>query len=108
MDGSEFDRDGAIPAVPTPITPSRRGAVGAALAAAVGALASWLTRSPEAAANRRNACQVRCGADRRICRKDCRDWGDAEKPCKRACNKLRDACFVRCDFRPIRFRLARG
>lgn len=42
-----------------------------------------------------------------MCRIDCRDWGSAEKACKRACNKLRDACFELCDYKPLRFRLAR-
>jgi hypothetical protein len=107
MNGSEFDRSGVNRAAQTPLTPTRRRAVGSALAAAAGALASALAYSPDAAANRRNACQVRCGGDRRFCRKDCRDWGDAEKPCKRACNKLRDACFEICGFHPIRSRLAR-
>jgi hypothetical protein len=102
------DRGDANAAAQMRMKPSRREAVGAALAVAVGGLASSLTHAPDAAANRRNACQIRCGGDRRFCRKDCRDWGDAEKPCKRACNKLRDACFVRCDFRPLRLRLARG
>ena len=89
------------------VNPSRRGVVGAGLTAAVGALASALTHGPDAAARRRNACQVRCGGNRRFCRKDCRDWGAAEKACKRACHKLRDACFARCDFHPIRSRLPR-
>jgi hypothetical protein len=84
------------------------GAVGAALAVAVGTLASALSHGPDAAARRRNACQVRCGGDRRFCRKGCRDWGNAEEPCKRACKKLRDTCFARCEFRPIRLRLWRG
>jgi hypothetical protein len=108
MNGSEFIRSGVSRAALTPLTPTRRGAIGSALATAAGAMASSPAYSPDAAANRRNACQVRCGGDRRFCRKDCRDWGDAEKPCKRACNKLRDACFARCEFRPIRLRLIRG
>ena len=89
------------------VRPSRRGAVGAALAAAIGAVGSALGRVPDVEVKRRNACHVRCGGDRRLCRLDCRDWGSAEKGCKRACNKLRDACFVRCEYKPIRFRLAR-
>ncbi len=87
--------------------PSRRGALRTAAAVAAGALGGWLGRAPDIAANRRNACQVRCGGDRRMCRIDCRDWGSAEKACKRACNKLRDACFELCDYKPLRFRLAR-
>lgn len=82
---------------------SRRGA----LAVAAGFVGPWLARTPDAEARRRNACQMRCGGDRRMCRVDCRDWGSAEKACKRACNKLRDACFDLCEFTPVRSRLAR-
>lgn len=90
------------------MTPSRRGAVRTAAAMAAGALGAWLGRpAADVAANRRNACHVRCGGDRRMCRIDCRDWGEAEKACKRACNKLRDACFELCEYKPLRARLAR-
>lgn len=75
------------------------------LTVAAGVVGPWLLRSPDAEARRRNACQMRCGGDRRMCRIDCRDWGEAEKACKRACNKLRDACFELCEFTPVRSRL---
>ena len=106
MEASGVEHDQVRPVNPTSMLPSRRGAMLAALATA-GALAASLTRSPDTAARRRNACQVRCGGNRRFCRKDCRDWGAAEKACKRACNKLRDACFEICEFHPIRSRLGR-
>jgi hypothetical protein len=64
-------------------------------------------RTPVDVEARRNACNVRCGGDRRMCRIDCRDWGEAERACKRACTKLRDACFELCEYKPLRSRLVR-
>ena len=51
---------------------------------------------PPRASARRNLCQLRCGGERRMCKLDCRDKGDAARECKRICNLVRDVCFERC------------
>jgi hypothetical protein len=76
---------------------SRRGTLRAALAAAFG-LGTWLASSRDKAAARRNACRIRCGGTRRLCKAQCRT-APIPKQCKRTCRILRDQCFGRCKFK---------
>jgi hypothetical protein len=89
-------------------TASRRGMLRGLVAAIAGAMAGILARGPRDAAARRQACQVRCGADRRFCNARCRRTGGFARECKRECRIWRKQCFRRCDFKPLGRRLARG
>lgn len=97
MDGERFD--GLTRQLNTP--PSRRGLI----ALAGGIVALWFA-GPQEAAARRHACQVRCGADRRLCKAECRN-APIKKQCQKTCHTLRDQCFGRCKFKPLRRRLVR-
>lgn len=98
MDGQRFD--GIARQIGQSL--SRRGMMGLA----GGAAAMWLA-SPEEVAARRHACQVRCGGDKRLCKAECRN-APIEKQCKKTCDTLRNQCFGRCEFKPLRRRLVRA
>jgi hypothetical protein len=105
MDGARFD------AMTRGIrrSHSRRSALGVALAILLGGAAPGLaSHRNEDPPRRRNACQVRCGLEQRLCKADCRDKGVAEKDCKRLCKVTRDGCFLRCEFRGPRERWGTG
>jgi hypothetical protein len=55
--------------------------------------------SPDAAEARHNACEARCGGERRQCRQRCRYKDVFMRPCKRGCDILRDYCDRLCEFR---------
>lgn len=98
MDGDRLD---AI-ARQVGVARTRRGAPRAALALVIGIAASVLARPADDAAARRHACQVRCGADSRLCRADCTiKSGVSEKQCKRTCIAWRERCFEHCEFKPL-------
>ena len=79
------------------VTQTRRETLRVALAAAVG-LGTWLASSHDQAAARRNACRIRCGGTRRLCKAQCRT-APIPKQCKRTCRILRNQCFERCQFK---------
>jgi hypothetical protein len=81
-----------------PTSVPRRGTLRAAVAVIVGALLGR-TRLDEAAA-RRNACGMRCGGSRRLCKAQCRT-APIPKQCKKTCVTLRDQCFERCQFKSL-------
>jgi len=101
MDGTRIDalarKAGAMPSRRTLLQMGVRAALGVAIAA--------LSSRPEDVAAGRNACEVRCGGDRRLCRADCRDKGVSERQCKRTCDIWRDFCNDHCAFKPLRKRL---
>ncbi len=81
---------------------SRRGALRAAMGFALGAVAAGIARPAEDAAAKKDACQVRCGADMRLCRGDCRiKSGASERQCKRTCKAWRERCYEHCEFKPL-------
>lgn len=81
---------------------SRRGALRATMGLALGIAAAALGRPAQDAAARRNACQVRCGADSRLCRGDCRiKGGVSQKQCKKTCIAWRERCYEHCEFKPL-------
>lgn len=85
---------------------SRREALMLMVGLTVGAALPWLV-APEDAAARRHACHIRCGADRQQCKAKCRRTGAYARQCKRECRIWRKQCFGRCEFKPLRRRLAR-
>jgi hypothetical protein len=88
---------------------SRRGALGIAAAAILGgAVRGLASHRGDDPPRRRNACQVRCGLEQRLCKVGCRDMGVATNECKRLCKVTRDGCFLRCEFRGPRERWGTG
>jgi hypothetical protein len=86
---------------------SRRGAVVIAALALFGGAWSGVAQPIRVETpRRRNACHVRCGLARRLCKLECRDLGAAERECKKLCRVARDGCFLRCEYRSLRERYA--
>ena len=79
---------------------SRRGTLRTGMSVLVGALLLNRTQGDTAA---RNACQVRCGGDRRACKGECRDNVNP-KQCKKTCEAWREECLNHCEFKPLRRR----
>ena len=105
MDGSRFD---AL-AREARHCRTRREALALAVAVLVSnALPALASHRSEEPPRRRNACQVRCGLEQRLCKAGCRDKGVAEKECKRLCKVTREGCFLRCEFRGPRDRWGTG
>ena len=80
---------------------TRRGAVRAGLGVVLGVAGLVAGRADNAAA--RDACQIRCGGERRLCKGECRDNVNPRQ-CKRTCEAWNDECLNHCEFKPLRRR----
>ena len=79
---------------------SRRNTLRTGLGFLAGALLLNGTRSDMSA---RNACQVRCGGDRRVCKGECRDNVNPRQ-CKKTCEAWHGECLNHCEFKSLRRR----
>ena len=79
---------------------TRRGTLRTAIGVLAGTL--LLKRSQEDTLAR-NACLVRCGGDRRVCKGECRDNVNP-KQCKKTCEAWNDECLNHCEFKTLRRR----
>lgn len=79
---------------------TRRGTLRTGFGVLVGAL--LLNRS-QTDTSARNACDVRCGGDRRLCKGECRDNVNP-KQCKKTCEAWHDECLNHCEFKSLRRR----
>jgi hypothetical protein len=79
---------------------TRRGTVRAGLGVLAGA---FLLDRAQGESSARNACQVRCGGDRRVCKGECRDNVNP-KQCKKTCEAWHGECLNHCEFKSLRRR----
>jgi hypothetical protein len=79
---------------------SRRGTVRTGMSILAGAL---LLNRAQGDTSARNACQVRCGGDRRVCKGECRDNVNP-KQCKKTCRAWHKECLNHCEFKSARRR----
>lgn len=79
---------------------SRRGTLRTGFGVLVGALLWGHTAGTTSA---RNACQVRCGGDRRVCKGECRDNVNPRQ-CKKTCEAWHGECLAHCEFKSLRRR----
>ena len=79
---------------------TRRGTLRTGVSLLAGAL---LLHRMQDSSSARNACQVRCGGDRRVCKGECRDNVNP-KMCKKTCEAWHGECLNHCEFKPLRRR----
>ena len=79
---------------------SRRGTLRTGISILTGSLLLTYTQR---GASARNACQVRCGGDRRVCKGECRDNVNP-KQCKKTCEAWHGECLNHCEFKSLRRR----
>jgi hypothetical protein len=79
---------------------TRRGSLRTGMSVLLGTLLLNHTSGDTSA---RNACQVRCGGDRRVCKGECRDNVNP-KQCKKTCEAWHGQCLNHCEFKSLRRR----
>ena len=79
---------------------TRRGALRTGLGLLLGA---WLVQGSTSDSAARNACQIRCGGERRLCKGECRDNVNPRQ-CKRTCEAWNKECLNHCEFKSLRRR----